>query len=406
MRWCTGRTASRSRTPCASAPASRSRCAWSMEKATPGSSSIRWSASPMEAGASTAASSAGCRARKPSRALARRRPLLAVAFAPQARHGRAKRDRRAAIAADAVAGQAGIQRLAVKADAVAAVAEDIVTVERDLHRPVFMLLHRPVPVAVAAVVADAIAAQRVRAGRAVEGDAVLPVAVHHAAAHQAAAAGEAGGAAPGDVEARFAVLDHEALRHHQPVGAPVRDAEAVRRTVAAEDLDAARRRPFALLQLDEDAVRGVVAGNAVGDVGALDAAPAADADADPGAAGLLTVVQAPAVHGVHALEHAVLQEVAAQARRGGVVDIKIAERGTHHELEVESLGARLVLVELHPGAVDLEVEEAAVVERPVAARPMLLAREAGERDRLAVALEHEARRPFARADEGHAASPH
>src|SRR5437868_4982146 len=50
------------------------------------------------------------RASSCSRVLARRRPLLAITFAPQAGHGRAERDRLAAVAADAIAGQADIQR--------------------------------------------------------------------------------------------------------------------------------------------------------------------------------------------------------------------------------------------------------------------------------------------------------
>src|SRR3954466_655987 len=171
----------------------------------------------------------------------RGRPLLAIAVAPQARQRRAGRESHAAVAADTVAGEADVDGLAVEADAVAAVAVDVVAVEDDLARRVFLLLHFPVPVAVAAVVADAVAAQGVRAGRAVEHDAVLAVRVEHARAQQAAAPGDARRAASGAVEARFAVLEHQAVGDDQPVGAPVGDAEAVAGAMAAEDLQAARR---------------------------------------------------------------------------------------------------------------------------------------------------------------------
>src|SRR5881394_805758 len=198
-------------------------------------------------------------------------------------------------------------------------------------------------IAIATVVADAVSAQRVGAGGTVQGNAVLAVAVEHTAGEQAAPPGDACDAASGNIEAGFAVLEHHAVADDQAVRAPIGNAEAIAGAMAAEDLQSARRRPHALLQLEKDAVRGVVGGDAVGDIGALDPVPAADADADPRAAGLVAAIHAAAAHRIDALEHAVLEEVAAQAGGRGVVDVEVTERGAHHELQVEALGARLVL---------------------------------------------------------------
>src|ERR1051325_9294757 len=213
------------------------------------------------------------------------------------------------------------------------------------------------------------------------------------------------GAAARDVEPRLAVLDHQAVRHDEAVGAPIGNAEAVAGAVAAEDLHAARWRPHVPLQLEEHPVGRVAVGDAVGDVRALDSFPAADPDPDAGAAGLLAAVEASAAHGVDPLEDAVAEMVAAQPGRGDVVDVEIAERGAHHVLEVEPLGARVVLVERHPRTVDLEVEKHAVRKMVLAACAVLQPGEAGQCDRGSVALQNETRRAFAGAGERDAAAP-
>ena len=89
--------------------------------------------------------------------------------------------------------------------------------------------------------------------------------------------------------------------------------------------------------------------------------------------------------------------------------MQVAERRAHHVLQVESLGARIVFLELDLRAVDLERRERAVGEMMVSARAVVLFDEAGERDRfvgLAGVGEHEARRACARAEERDTASPH
>src|SRR3954462_9159757 len=110
----------------------------------------------------------------------------------------------------------------VEANAVAAVAEDVVAIENNLTRDFLIGLHRPVPVATPAVVADAVAAQRIGPWRAIDADAVLAVAVEHAARKQAAAAGDAAGAGGRHGKAGFAVLDHQAVGDDDAVGAPIR----------------------------------------------------------------------------------------------------------------------------------------------------------------------------------------
>ena len=159
------------------------------------------------------------------------------------------------------------------------------------------------------------------------------------------------------------------------------------------------------MQLEEDAVGRVAVRDAVGDIGALDPFPAADADADSGAAQVIASVQPPAIHRVNALDDAVLEVVAAKAGPCRVVDVEVAEGRANHELKIETFGVRIVLVELDPRAVDFEVEEHAVGEMIVTARAVMLRGKARERHRL-VALEQEARRAFSRADERDSASPH
>src|SRR5207302_3447240 len=137
----------------------------------------------------------------------------------------------------------------------------------------------------------------------------------------------------GDAEADLVVVAEDARDDHQSVRAPVGDAVAVVDAVRAEDLDAARARRFSLLQLDEDAVARVAGADAVDDVEPLDAAPAADADADAGAARLAAAVLPAAALGDHALDGAVLQVVAAEPGRGAVVDVEVTEHGAHHVLQ-------------------------------------------------------------------------
>src|SRR4051812_7562561 len=176
--------------------------------------------------------------------------------------------------------------------------------------------------------------------------------------------------------------------------------------MAAEDLQAARRRPHVLLQLEEDAVGGIAVRDAVGHVGALDSVPAADTDADSSATRLLSVVQAPAMHRVYAFEDAVLQVIAAKPGRCNVVYIEIAEGGAHHELKVETLRPRVVFRELDTRAVDLEVEEHAVGQVVLPARAVLLLREARQGDRLAVAFQDEPSYTLPRSGERDAALPY
>ena len=110
----------------------------------------------------------------------------------------------------------------------------------------------------------------------------------------------------------------------------------------AEDLDAARPRGLPLLQLDEDAVARVPRADAVDDVEPLDAAPAADADTDAGAAGLGAAVLAATALGDDAEDRAILEVVAAEAGRGTAVDVQVAEHRAHHVLQVKRLRVRVV----------------------------------------------------------------
>src|SRR3954468_18056822 len=109
----------------------------------------------------------------------------------------------------------------VEANAVAAVAENVVAVQGNLAGDLLIGLHRPVPVAVPAVVADAVAAKRIGPRGAIDADAVLAVAVEHTACKQPAAAGDAAGAGGRHGKAGFPVLDHQAIGDDDAVGAPV-----------------------------------------------------------------------------------------------------------------------------------------------------------------------------------------
>ena len=312
-----------------------------------------------------------------------------------------------AIVADAVAHDRGVDGGRIEAHAVEAVAPDLVAVDGDLVRGLVVALDVVLEIAVAAVVADAVAAHRIGPDRVADGNAVAAVAVERAVGKQPAAAADARDALRRDVEADFVVLAHHARAHHQAVGTPVGNAVAVVDAVAAGDLDAARRRPLALLQLDEDAVGGIADADAVVERQALDRPPAADADADARAAGLPAIVEASAVHRHDVFEHRVLQVIAAKAGGGRIEDVDVAEGAAHHVLEVKPLGARVVLPGLHPRALDLEIGEGAIGEMVRGAGAIQLFVKARQRHRLPAHRigEHEARRAGARADQRDAASP-
>src|SRR3954470_25039356 len=110
-----------------------------------------------------------------------RAPGLAIAFTRQSRHRSAERYRSSAVSTDAIAGHAGIHHGALEADAVAAIAVDVIAVNRDLARNLLASLHFPVPVPVTPAIANAPAPDSVGPRSAAEGYTVLAVRVDPAA---------------------------------------------------------------------------------------------------------------------------------------------------------------------------------------------------------------------------------
>src|SRR3954447_23522502 len=84
------------------------------------------------------------------------------------------------------------------------------------------------------------------------------------------------------------------------------------------------------------------------------------ADADPRPARLLAVVEPAAPLGQDGVDDRVLQEVAAEPGRGGVVHPDVPEATAQHVLQAQALGEWVVLVQVHARAVALEAGEGAV----------------------------------------------